>query len=116
MDNILTDKSFIDDFNPKALAKTIASNFKARRLELNITQEALSLKSGVSLGSIKRFENGNEISLKHLLLLAVALNATQEFKTLFSKKQYQSIEELTNKSKNKTRKRARSNDSGIKQS
>ncbi len=107
MDKILSDKSFLDDFNPQALAKNIAKNFKTRRLEVNITQEALALKSGVSLGSIKRFETKHEISLRNLILLAVALNVTQEFKSLFSKQQYQSIEELTQRTKNKSRKRAR---------
>jgi hypothetical protein len=49
----------------------------------------------VSLGSINRFENKYEKGFNNLLLLAVALNATQEFKTLFSKQQYKSIDEIT---------------------
>jgi transcriptional regulator with XRE-family HTH domain len=112
MDNILADKTFLNDFNPKLLATLIANNFKLRRLELNITQEYLAKKSSVSLGSLKRFETSDEISLKNMLLLAVALNATHEFKLLFSKQQYKNIEELTRITKKKTRKRARSNVKG----
>ncbi len=107
MDNILSNKYTFDDFNPNALALQIATNVKKRRLELNITQIELAQKSQVSLGSIKRFETSAEISLKNLLLISVALNATHEFKSLFSQQQFQSIDELTEAKKNKDRKRAR---------
>lgn len=111
MDNILSELKFdLDDFNPKALAEKIAGNLKTRRLELNITQEELARKSGVSLGSVKRFECKAEVSLKHLLMLAIALNATEEFTMLFSKKQYKSLDELISDTKVKSRKRARKND------
>jgi transcriptional regulator with XRE-family HTH domain len=76
-------------------------------LELNLTQESLAKKSGISLGSLKRFENKAEISLKHLLMMAVVLNATEEFYRLFSKKQYQNIAEVLISKKAKTRQRAR---------
>ncbi|MBI9069828.1 MAG: helix-turn-helix transcriptional regulator [Salinivirgaceae bacterium] len=110
MNNILADNYILDDFNPKALAQNIANNFKTRRIEENITQTQLANQSSVSLGSIKRFESKAEISLKNILLLAVALNATHEFKELFSKQQYSSIDELTQIKEKKTRKRARKND------
>ena len=111
MNKILTDINFkLDDFNPQAIANRIAKNLKQRRLELNITQEELSQKSGVSLGSIKRFENTFAISLKHILLLAVVLNATDEFLHLFTRKQYSSISEISKEAEAKQRKRARKND------
>ena len=99
----------LDDFNPSFISKHISGNFKKRRLELNLTQVALSGKSGVSLGSIKRFENCNEISLKHLLMVAVVLQSTEEFYSLFSRRQYNSISEVLQANKVKTRKRARGN-------
>lgn len=111
MDNILANKNYLlDEFNPKHLAKKIVGNLRNRRIELNITQEDLAKRSGISLGSLKRFENKFEISLKNLLLLAVALNSTGEFKTLFAQKQYSSIDEIVVTKKKKTRKRARNND------
>jgi len=111
VDNILTNKDFIlDEFNPKYLSKIIVGNFKNRRIELNITQKNLAIKSGISLGSLKRFEHKHEISLKNLLLLAVALNSTNEFNLLFAQTQYSSIDEIVKIKKKKTRKRARSND------
>jgi transcriptional regulator with XRE-family HTH domain len=108
MDNILSDINFvIDDFNPVVLAKTIRDHVKEKRLEFNITQEDLAVRSGVSLGSVKRFEAKAEISLKNLLMIAVVLQANDDFLTLFTKKQYQSIADVVSSTKVKTRKRAR---------
>jgi transcriptional regulator with XRE-family HTH domain len=105
---MLDDTTFVlDEFNPQKIAKQITKNFKLRRLELNITQSELAEKSGVSLGSVKRFENTSEVSLKNLLLMAVVLNSTSGFLNLFSQKQYSNINELANKHKVKERKRAR---------
>jgi transcriptional regulator with XRE-family HTH domain len=111
MYNIISDKDFLlDDFNPYAIARGIALRMRERRLELNLTQEALARKSGVSLGTLKRFENSFEISLKHLLMLAVALDATEEFASLFTKMRYESIDEVLKASAVKKRKRGRRND------
>lgn len=108
MDNILSDNKFtLDDFNPRSIAENIAKRLKQRRVELNITQKDLAERSGVSYGSVKRFETTHEISLKNLLMIAVVLNATEEFKYLFSRKQYTSIDEVVKLSEVKRRKRAR---------
>ena len=108
MTNILSNNKFIlDEFNPNSIANSIAKKLKQRRLELNITQSDLAKKSGVSYGSIKRFEAQYEISLKNLLMLAVVLNSTEEFQLLFSKQQYQSIDEVVAILEKKNRKRAR---------
>jgi transcriptional regulator with XRE-family HTH domain len=109
-DHILSDIDFvIDDFNPGAIAGKIAGNMKQRRLEANLSQQALAKRSGVSLGTLKRFETQSEISLKHLLMIAVALDATDEFHRLFTREQYQSIDELLLVKQAKTRKRGRKN-------
>ena len=97
----------LNDFNPLKISEIISGNSKLRRLELNITQKELADRSGVSLGSVKRFENIHQISLKSLLSIAVVLNSTEEFLNLFTQKQYSSIDELRNKNKTKYRKRAR---------
>lgn len=108
MVNILSNKSFdLDRFNPQKIAKEIANRAKQRRLELNITQEELAKRSGVSFGSVKRFENQAKISLQHLLLIAVALDATEDFSKIFSRQNYQSIDEVTKEKITQQRKRAR---------
>ncbi|MEI8114669.1 MAG: helix-turn-helix transcriptional regulator [Bacteroidia bacterium] len=108
--NILSDNDFLlDDFNPGVILKNIAGRMKRNRLELNLSQNALAKKSGISLGSLKRFEQTGEISLKSMVMLALALDATHEFTQLFAGSQYQSINELLSKDKAKNAKRGRRN-------
>ena len=104
---MLDDKLIIlDDFNPAAIMKKIAERMKQRRLVLNYTQVLLSKKSGVSLGSLKRFENNYKISLEHLLQLALVLNALDEFHNLFPLSNYNSIDDIIDIKSKKKRKRA----------
>jgi transcriptional regulator with XRE-family HTH domain len=108
MDNILSNNLYdLDQFNPQKIAEKIAQRAKQRRLALNITQEELATRSGVSFGSVKRFENQAKISLQHLLMIAVALDATEEFSKLFSRQNFQSIDEVTKEKTTTKRKRAR---------
>jgi hypothetical protein len=110
MANILsTDEFILDDFNPGLILRNIAERARKNRLELNLSQSALASKSGVSLGSLKRFESTSEISLKNLVMLALILDATEEFGMLFKKKKYKSIDELLNTDKLKVKKRGRKN-------
>ena len=62
--------------------QNIKNQFKERRLLLKYTQKTLSDKSGVSLGSIKRFESSGEIALKSLLKLSVVLECLEDFSAL----------------------------------
>lgn len=74
--------------------KEIVENVRNRRKEMKLSQEGLSRKSGVSLGSIKRFENSGEISLFSLIKIGMALECQNDFSKLFQKKKYQSIQEV----------------------
>lgn len=56
----------------------------------------MSEKSGVSLGSVKRFENSGEISLISLAKIAAALEIEGELERLFQDAPYLSIEEIIN--------------------
>ena len=58
--------------------------------------EKLSEKSGVSLGSLKRFERTGQISLLSLTKLAVALGMQQELERLFAEVPFLTIEEVIN--------------------
>lgn len=66
------------------IMREIAKRAKLKRLKQNLTQEGLALRSGVSLGSIKRFERSGEISLKSLIDTALALGCLEDFETLFA--------------------------------
>ena len=74
----------------------IANRMVKLRKRRKITQKALAAKSGVSLGSIKRFEQSCEISLQSLTKLAIALEVEGELDTLFDSVPFQSIEEVIN--------------------
>lgn len=79
---------------PKEIGRIISANERSIRKKAKMSQDQLSAKSGVSLGSLKRFEQSGEISLYSLLKLAAALNCEDDFLQLFTKKQYHSIQEI----------------------
>ncbi len=83
---------------PNSILEIISKNFKQRRLSYNLSQEGLASKSGVSLGSIKRFENTGQISLQSLLKIAVILDCLDDFLHLAKEKEsIKSIDELLKK-------------------
>ena len=73
---------------PFSIMEVLKDNFKQKRLSFNLTQEGLSKKSDVSLGSLKRFENSGQISLESLLKLALVLECLEEFKNIATIKNY----------------------------
>ena len=74
----------------------IAQRIRDIRRRRKISQQRLSEKSGVSLGSVKRFERTGEISLISLTKIAVALELSDELEQLFAEAPYLSIEEIIN--------------------
>ena len=105
MNNILS----FNISNPSDVAMQIASRVRTRRLELNLTQEGLALRSGVKFATYRRFEQTGEISLRGLLQIGFALNCLEEFNILFAQKQYQSLDDVLNE-QNFNRKRGKKNE------
>ena len=85
---------FLNQKTPNEIAKSLADKIKGHRKKLKISQEVLSQKSGVSLGSIKRFETKYESSLQSFIKIAIALNLDSDFEKLFATKTYTSINEV----------------------
>ena len=83
---------------PTEIGREIAQRVRAVRRRRKISQEKLSEKSGVSLGSLKRFERTGQISLLSLTKLAVALGMQQELERLFAEVPFLTIEEVINES------------------
>ena len=79
---------------PSDILKSTAQNIAELRKELNWTQQDLVDKSGVSYGSIKRFERFGKISFESLLKIAEALNRLDEFEALFLPKENKRLEKL----------------------
>ena len=83
-----------DEITPGDINKKIAERIRAIRNRRKISQKELGEKSGVSLGSVKRFEQSGEISLLSLTKIAIALGIDDEMKNLFADVPFQSIEEI----------------------
>ena len=74
----------------------IAQKIVRLRKRKKITQKQLAARSGVSLGSLKRFEQSGEISLQYLTKIAIALDVENELEDLFNNVPFASIEEVIN--------------------
>lgn len=81
---------------PEEIILALALRIKNIRKRRKISQEELAKLSGVSFGSIKRFESTGQISLISLTRIAVSLNLQDEIKDLFTQVPYLSIEEVLN--------------------
>jgi transcriptional regulator with XRE-family HTH domain len=60
----------------------LADRVRQARIQLGWKQTTLSTRAGVTLGSLRRFEQTGEISLKHLLRLVHALGRLDELDLL----------------------------------
>lgn len=79
---------------PKEISLIIAGNVRAKRKVRKLSMKKLAEISGVSLGSIKRFESTGEIALVSLLKIAVVLDCADAFEELFVKTEITSIQEI----------------------
>ena len=68
---------------PTEVGKVLAQRFRSQRKERNLSQAEMSARSGVSLGSLKRFENTGKISLESLLKLAHLIGRLKDFEKVF---------------------------------
>jgi transcriptional regulator with XRE-family HTH domain len=94
--------SLLDETMPGDVATAVADRMVARRKEHKLSQAELAQKSGVSLGSLRRFEQHHEISLTGLIGIAFALGCENDFDALFSQPYYANIDDVIT-----ARKRAR---------
>ena len=69
--------------SPFEMTREIAKKAQEKRLKLNLSQHTLSEKSGVSYGTLKKFEQKGQISLESLLKIALALGEMDQFEHLF---------------------------------
>lgn len=75
----------------------IAKRFVAIRKGEKVSQQRLSVISGVSYASIRRFEKTGDISLASLVKLALSLQLYDDLDNLFKReKVYLSIEDVIN--------------------
>ena len=92
---------------PSSMIEKLRVNFKSKRLFLSLTQDALSKRSGVSLGSLKRFEGSGAISLESLLKIALVLECIDDFTNIANHREVsiKSIDDMLHQRKIKIKKR-----------
>ena len=81
------------------LDQKLARRVRNIRKRRSISQEKLAQMSGVSYGSIKRFETSGQISLISLTKIAMALEIADELRTIFTQVPYKDIQEVINETR-----------------
>lgn len=81
------------------LDKKIADRVRLIRKRRSISQEKLAQISGISFGSVKRFETTGQISLLSLTRIAMALDMADDLRQLFTEVPYRNIQEVINENK-----------------
>ena len=77
----------------------LAQRIRNIRKRRSISQEKLASMSGVSYGSVKRFESTGQISLLSLTKIAMALDTADELRNIFSQVPYRDIKEVINETR-----------------
>jgi len=90
---------------PDEIALELAARLKARRLARNLTQEGLSKRSGVPLGTLKKFERTGAVSLQSFIRLLVALKEEAALENLLKERDFKTLDQVL--SEPKTPKRGR---------
>jgi transcriptional regulator with XRE-family HTH domain len=87
---------------PRDIRLELADKHKKLRKQQGLSQSELAERSGVSLGSLKRFETKGQVSLESFLKLAFVLGRLSDFESVLNPEQnLQHIEKLfSSKKKN----------------
>lgn len=88
---------------PADWMQEMAKRHKMLRKQAGFTQSELARRSGVSLGSLKRFETSGQISIQSLFLLIDVLGRLDDFDTILKPiENMKEIERLFNDKKRRT--------------
>ena len=79
---------------PRQLTTDVAKRAAKRRKELGFTQAELAERAGMSLGSLRRFEQTGAIAFESFVRICVALGCEDDLESLFARRAYRSIQEV----------------------
>jgi len=79
---------------PEEIAAELAGNLRERRLDQGLTQEGLSGRSGVPLGTLKKFERTGQISLVSFIRLMVALKAEGALEKFLGEQAFETLDQV----------------------
>lgn len=81
--------------------REMARRLRELRLAEGLRQETLANRSGVSLGTLKKFERTGQISLERFIALMTALHRNHELESLANPSSVRSLDEIENPPKPK---------------
>ncbi len=86
----------ISILTPTKAQKALAKNLRARRLAMGLTQAGLSSRSGVALGTLRKFERTGAASVEVLCKLLIIVGGLDEVIQASgpSKSEFSSIEDV----------------------
>ncbi|TDS59619.1 helix-turn-helix domain-containing protein [Myroides indicus] len=89
------------------IQKKIVESIRARRLQMELTQEGLSERAGVPLSTLRKFEQKGVISLDSFLKILSVVGGLEEIVDALKPKEqhFKSIDEVLKSEEQSTRKR-----------
>jgi len=79
---------------PEDIATELAARVKSRRLARNLTLEGLAQRSGVPLGTLKKFERTGQVALVSFVRLVVALKDEGALEKLLLEQKFETLEDV----------------------
>ncbi len=76
------------------IAAEIAIRLRNRRLAKNLTLEGLARRSGVPLGTLKKFERTGQIALVSFIRLAITLKDEAALENLLLEQKFETLDEI----------------------
>ncbi|MBL6929685.1 MAG: helix-turn-helix domain-containing protein [Rhodospirillales bacterium] len=76
------------------MASELAARLKGRRLARKLTLEGLAQRSGVPLGTLKKFERTGRIALVSFIRLVVALKDETALEKLLLEPEFETLEQI----------------------
>jgi transcriptional regulator with XRE-family HTH domain len=86
----------------KQYSEQIAQLMKKRRIALELKQSEAALKAGVTLGTLRKFEQTGEISLERFLKLCRVYRMDSHLMTFLEQRDWWAIEEIKRAETRKT--------------
>ena len=76
------------------ISAALAARLRSRRLAQKLTLEGLARRSGVPLGTLKKFERSGQIALVSFIRLVVALKDEAALENLLLAQKFETLDEV----------------------
>ena len=86
MNKLFDISDFVNVATEQSVVSSLVERYKKRLKELKMTRKDMAEKSGVSYGSLRRFEASGEISLSSLLKVCRVMGCIEDFDNIFKNK------------------------------